>query len=62
MPAIFGTLASVLGGTLLKMVTTLMTERFIKSMVIQALEVIVKRTETKEDDKLLADAKKEWNK
>lgn len=60
MSAIVGTLASVVGGTLVKMAARLMTEKFIKTLVIQALEAIVKRTETKEDDRLLQEAKKEW--
>jgi hypothetical protein len=45
---------------LLKMGTALLTERFIKGLVVQVLELIVKRTETEEDDRLLAAAKREW--
>ena len=50
----------LLGRTALAMLTSLMTEKFVKKMLIAGLEQIVRRTETAEDDKLLAAAKAEW--
>jgi hypothetical protein len=54
------TAAGITGKTLLSMVTALMTDRFIKTVVVSILEQRVKRTKTEEDDKLLVEAKKHW--
>jgi hypothetical protein len=43
------------------MAAQLMTERFIKRLVVQALEAIVKKTATPEDDRVLQEAKAAWN-
>lgn len=56
MQLIFKTTVSILAG----MLTTLMTERFIKFLVVKGLEVLVKKTESDADDKILAEAKKAW--
>lgn len=61
MPAFLGQAAALVGGVLVSMAAQLMTERFIKRMVVQALEAIVKRTETPEDNRLLDEAKRAWN-
>jgi hypothetical protein len=53
-------MASVVGGVLVTMAGQLMTERFLKRMIYQGLKVVVKRTETDEDDKVLSEAGKAW--
>lgn len=54
--AILKTVLSVLGSLL----TSLMTERFLKQALVIGLEKLVKRTATDADDKLLQEARKEW--
>lgn len=61
MPAVFTTLMKVLGSTLMSMLTALITEKFLKRLLIQALESLVKKTATEADDKLLQDMKAEWD-
>lgn len=51
---------SILTSTLLSMGTKLLTEKFVKLLIVKLLEIIVKRTQTDVDDKLLAEAKKSW--
>lgn len=52
-------------GTLLKilisMLTSLLTEAFLKEVIVDALAKVVKLTATDLDDKLLDAAKKAWN-
>jgi hypothetical protein len=62
MPAIAITIAKLLGSTLMSMAAKLMTEKFVKYLIIKVLEAIVKSTETKEDDKILTEMKKQWEK
>ena len=60
MPAIIGTLFSVLGKVLVSLGASLITEKVMKKVVIFALESIAKKTETDVDDKLLKIAKEQW--
>lgn len=60
MPAIVGTLFSVLGKVLVSLGASLVTEKVMKKVVIFALESIAKKTETDVDDKLLKIAKEQW--
>lgn len=61
MPVFLGQAAALVGGVLVSMAAQLMTERFIKHLVVQALEAVVKKTATDEDNRLLEEAKKAWN-
>lgn len=47
---------------LLSLVVQLITEKFIKELIVLALSRVVKKTENKMDDKLLAQMISEWNK
>lgn len=60
MPAFLSQFAVIIGGVAINMFGQLITERFLKSLTVHALEAITKRTPTDEDDKILADAKKAW--
>ena len=53
-------LLSVLMSTLGAMIQALMTEAFMKWLVIKLLTAVVKRTKTTADDEVLAKAIKEW--
>lgn len=53
-----GLLLGKIGTSLLM---SLMTEAFIKRLLVIALEQLVKKTEADWDDKILQDAKKSWN-
>lgn len=59
--AFLASLGTTLAGVGLSMLGQLATERFIKRMVVHALEMVVKRTDTDEDNKMLDDAKRAWN-
>lgn len=61
MPVFFAQAASVVAGVLATMGAQLLTERFLKRVIVAALGQIVKRTEADWDDKLLNDAKAAWN-
>lgn len=61
MPVFFAQLGATVAGTLVTMAGQLVTERFLKRLVVQALEAVVKKTETDEDNKMLDEAKKAWN-
>jgi hypothetical protein len=52
-----GLLLGKIGTSLLM---SLMTEAFIKRLLVIALEQLVKKTEADWDDKILQDAKKTW--
>ena len=54
------TILGTLGATLAKMGLALVTEKFIKRLIVDALQVVVNRTETPEDNKLLETAKEAW--
>lgn len=56
MNPIFLSVLKILGS----MATSLLTERFIKQLVIIALEKLSKKTQSDADDRLLEVAKKEW--
>lgn len=51
---------STLGAVVVKMAAQLMTEAFLKRLIITGLEAAVKKSETLEDDRLLAEAKRAW--
>lgn len=57
MQAILG----IVGTTLLSMLTKMLTEAFFRKLIVLLLEMLVKRTATDLDDKLLIEAKKAWN-
>jgi len=61
MPLVFGQLAALAGGVFMTMIGQLLTAKFMKALLIHGLEILVKRTETTEDDRLLAEAKKAWD-
>lgn len=64
MPAILkATLVAILtalGKVLMSMLTSLMTEKFLKRAIIAGLEKVVDKTKSDLDDKLLAYAKEAW--
>ncbi len=61
MPLVVGQLATIAGGVLMTMLGQLMTASFMRAMTVKGLEILVKRTKTEEDDKILLEAKKAWN-
>jgi carbamate kinase len=60
MPAFLAQAGAMLVGILASLGAQLLTERFLKSALVQGLAILVKKTETDEDDKLLQEAKKAW--
>ncbi len=60
MPVVFAQLATIVGGVLVSMAGQLMTERFIKRMLVEGLQAIANKTATDEDNKMLAEAKRAW--
>lgn len=60
MPAFLAQVGATLLGVLMTMGAQLMTERFIKRLVVHGLSLVVKKTATEEDDKLLADVRQAW--
>ena len=50
----------LVGGILVKMALQLVTEKFVKKVVILAAEAVVKRTQSEEDDKLVSAMKEAW--
>jgi hypothetical protein len=60
MPAFLATIGATLTGILASMAAQLLTERFLKRALVQALEAVARKTATPEDDKLLAEAKRAW--
>ena len=60
MPAFIGQMGVMLGGIVVNMAAQLVTERFLKRMIVRGLQAAVDRTETEEDNALLDDAKRAW--
>lgn len=60
MPVFFAQAGAALVGVLASMAAQLLTGPFLKKAIVHGLEVLVKKTETDEDDKLLKDAKQSW--
>ncbi len=64
MPAILKTvlftILTALGKTLMTMLTSLMTEKFLKRAIISALEKVVDKTSSDLDNQLLIYAKEAW--
>lgn len=54
-------LGLVLGKSLVSMGTSLLTENFLKHIVIIVLEKIVKKTDTNADDEFLDALREQWN-
>lgn len=61
MPIILTTILSTLGTVALHMLTSLVTETFLKKAVIAILEKVVARTANTTDDQILQAAKEAWN-
>ena len=61
MPMLIPMLTKMVGSTLLSMAMSLVTKKFIKKIIIAALEKLVKATKDDTDDKLLAAAKEAWS-
>lgn len=55
-----GAIVSTLGRVGLTMVTSLLTERFLKKFTIRIAEAVVKKTKSNADDKVVQDIKQEW--
>lgn len=60
MPVIISTILGILGKVGMSLLMSLLTEAFIKKAVIACLELLVKRTESDIDDKILKAAKEAW--
>lgn len=54
------TILTALGKTLLAMLTSLMTEKFLKRSIILGLEKVATKTKSDLDDQLLKYAKEAW--
>lgn len=54
-------LGALVGGVLLNMLMGLLTEKFLKKLIISALQYIVSKTETDVDNQLLKAAEEAWN-
>ena len=61
MPNVLVSILKVLGQVGLGLLTSLLTEVFLKRLIVILLEKLVKRTESDLDDQLLQEAKKAWN-
>lgn len=60
MPVWLLTVLGSLGGIAIKMLTQLATEKVLKGLIITALEKVVAKTESADDDKLLQTVKEAW--
>lgn len=60
MHPIIATILATLGKTLLGLLMSLLTERFLKKAIIASLEKIVDRTQNDLDNKILSAAKEAW--
>ena len=54
-------LALVLAKVGFNLIASLVTEDFIKKLVLHPLQAVVKRTQSEQDDKLLKDVAEAWN-
>lgn len=54
------TILTALGKTLMAMLTSLMTEKFLKKSIILGLEKVANKTKSDLDDQLLKYAKEAW--
>ena len=54
MPAILMTIVSALGSTLVSMLMKIIAGPALERLIIQGLEILVEKSESKADDKLLA--------
>lgn len=60
MHPVIATILGALGKTLLGLLTSLLTEKFLKKAIIAGLEQIVNKTQSDFDNQLLAAAKEAW--
>lgn len=60
MHPIVATILATLGKVLLGLLTSLLTEKFLKKTIIAFLEKVVDRTQSDLDNKILAAAKEAW--
>jgi hypothetical protein len=60
MPVILAQLGATVGGILITMAGQLVTERFLKYLVVRGLHAVVTRTENTDDDRLLSEAARAW--
>lgn len=60
MNPIIMTMAATVGKVLLGLLTSLLTERFLKKTIIAVLEKIVDKTQSDLDNKILSAAKEAW--
>jgi hypothetical protein len=60
MHPIVATILASVGKVLLSLLTSLLTEKFIKKTIIAVLEKIVDKTQSDLDNKILAAAKEAW--
>lgn len=55
-----GSVGLVLAKIGMSLVAQLLTEKFIKGMLIHGMELAAKKSQTETDDKIVADIKKAW--
>lgn len=60
--AVLHTIGITVVKVLLSMLTSLLTETFLKAIIIEALQMLANRTENEWDNRLLEKAKEAWNK
>lgn len=60
MHPIVATILASVGKVLLSLLTSLLTEKFIKKTIIAVLEKVVDKTQSDLDNKILAAAKEAW--
>lgn len=61
MPVWIAAALGALGKVAISLLMSLMTESFIKSMIVHALQSLAKKTASDADDKLVNDIKTAWN-
>lgn len=60
MPVAIAAIGGIAGKVVVSMITSLLTETFLRKTIIYMLERLVKKTASDLDDKLLLAAKTEW--
>jgi len=62
MPAILAQIGMVIVKTLIGMATALLSDVFVRGMIIEALQALANKTESDWDNKLLERAREVWEK
>lgn len=62
MPAILSQIGMVIVKTLIGMATALLSDVFVRGMIIEALQALANKTESDWDNKLLERAREVWEK